>query len=244
MTDHKAIEAGEIHAPFQWVYADETEREADSGFGAADLYKVALQLDDASVWILTEVTPTWSAVGGGGGGAGSLVFLEQHIASTSSSLDFVLLDDAYNDYLLKITGIIPASAGNNLIMRFATDGTPTWDAGNNYRWTRQYWSSAGAGGVTADGGVTSNIQIGASIATTAGFSFNADIRLSNMRTAALYKSVNSRAEHLISSDSNFYSIHTVGVWADSTHKAFGIRLLMSSGNIASGAAQLYGILDS
>jgi hypothetical protein len=244
MTDHKLITLGERHAPFQWTYADETEREAATGFTADDLYGFALQLDDFSVWILTATTPTWTEMGGGGGGGGSFVFLEQHIASASASLDFVLLSDTYNDYLLKITGLIPASAGTNLRLRFATDATPTWDAGSNYRWTRQYWNSDGVEGSTGDGGGDTNIQIGAVIATTAGWSFNADIRLSNLRHATLYKSLNSKAEQLISSDSKLYGIHTVGFWNGGSSKAFGIRLLMSSGNITSGAAQLYGILDS
>lgn len=180
----------------------------------------------------------------GGGGGGSLVFLESHIASASATLDFVLVDDTYNDYLLKISGLVPAASGNNLIMRFANDITPTWDSGNNYRWFRKYMNWAGAEGVVADGGLTSNIQIAAVIATTAGYSVNAHIRLSNLRTAALYKTINSTLEQRISSDSNFYSINTVGLWVDNTNKAFGVRLLMSSGNIASGAAYLYGIKDS
>lgn len=243
MTKHS--EASLVHVPYSWMYDDETEREAATGFVSADVGKLARQLDDNSLWMLIDDSPeTWIAVGGAGGGAGSLVFLESHVASASATLDFTLLDDTYNDYLLKITGLIPAASGNNLIMRFANAITPTWDGGNNYRWFRKYWNSAGAEGMTADGGATSNIQIAAAVATTAGYSVNADIRLSNMRTAALYKSINSRLEQLISLDSNLYGINTIGHWLDNTNKSFGIRLLMSSGNIASGAAFLYGIKDS
>ena len=204
-----------------------------------------LFIDDADHKLkMVNESDVVTEVGDSGGGGGSLVFLESHIASTSATLDFTLLDDAYNDYLLKITGLVPSSSANNLIVRFATDATPTWDAGNNYRWFRWYWSMAAASGVTADGGATSNIQIAASVATTSGHSVNADIHLSNLRTAALYKSINSRLEQLISSDGNLYGINTIGMWVDNTHKAYGIRLLMSSGNIASGAAYLYGIKDS
>jgi len=247
MAQHSEETGLNIHVPYAWEYADETEREAATGFVAADVGKFARQIGGTpanSIWMLTATTPTWVAVGGDSSGAGSMVFVESHSASNSATLDFTSLSDTYNDYILKITGLIPASAGNNLIVRFATNATPTWDSGNNYRWGRVYWNMAAATGGTGDGGATSNIQIGAVIATTTGYSFNADIRFSNLRTAALYKSLNSRAEQLISSDSNLYGIHSMGYWLNNSVKAFGIRLLMSSGNISSGLATLYGIKDS
>lgn len=52
--------------PFRWTYADATARAAASGFTSADLYSVALQLDNATAWILTATTPTWVALAGTG----------------------------------------------------------------------------------------------------------------------------------------------------------------------------------
>lgn len=51
---------------FRWTYADATARAAASGFVTADLYSVALQLDNATAWILTATTPTWVALAGSG----------------------------------------------------------------------------------------------------------------------------------------------------------------------------------
>lgn len=56
-----------IHIPYAWAYAGQTEREAASGFVAADVGKFARQLDDDSIWMLVSVTPEWTNVGGGGG---------------------------------------------------------------------------------------------------------------------------------------------------------------------------------
>jgi hypothetical protein len=65
------------HRPYADVYADATERLAATGFvralggdvvpfAAEDLYKVVLQLDNATVWTLTAIAPTWVQVGGNG----------------------------------------------------------------------------------------------------------------------------------------------------------------------------------
>lgn len=52
--------------PFTFVYADETSREAATGFTSADQYRLALQLDDTSAWILSDPAgPTWQPLGGG-----------------------------------------------------------------------------------------------------------------------------------------------------------------------------------
>lgn len=65
------------HRPYAAIYADPTARLAATGFvralgggtvafTAEDLYKKALQLDDASEWVLTAITPTWVQVSGAG----------------------------------------------------------------------------------------------------------------------------------------------------------------------------------
>lgn len=244
MANHPEMRLLNNHPIHKWEYADETEREAADGFVEEDLKNWALQLDDYTYWVLVDTTPTWMPVGGTPGGGGALNLIESHDASSSATLDFTLLDDTYNDYALKISGLIPASAGNNLIVRLASAATPTWDSGNNYRWSRNYLNTDGATGSVADGGATSNIQIGALLATTAGYSLGGMIYLFNLRTQSLVKSLQSDINQLISSDSKLYGITTKGWWLDTTHKAFGIRLLMSSGNIASGTVRLYGVADS
>ncbi len=65
-TEHKDLT--DAHIPYAWEYADATEREAGTGFADADVGKLARQLDDNTLWMLTATTPTWIAVGGGGGG--------------------------------------------------------------------------------------------------------------------------------------------------------------------------------
>lgn len=70
-----------VHRPYADVYADATERLAATGFTRVlgsgtlggtvpftvdDLYKKVLQLDNATEWILTAITPTWVQISGTG----------------------------------------------------------------------------------------------------------------------------------------------------------------------------------
>lgn len=69
-----------IHQPFNWVWADSTERLAET-ITALDINKIGLQQSDNSVWVLTAVTPTWVDIGGAiasgliqsGGGTDSII---------------------------------------------------------------------------------------------------------------------------------------------------------------------------
>jgi hypothetical protein len=68
MTLHSDITIANNHKAHAFEYADATARGAATP-GASDVGKLALQLDDYSLWILEDDSPlTWTAVGGGGGG--------------------------------------------------------------------------------------------------------------------------------------------------------------------------------
>ncbi len=77
MPEHRDIPAGQIHIPHQWTYPDAATRTAATGFVAADVGKLARQLDTNTLWLLTATTPTWVQVGGAGmapgGGAGGVL---------------------------------------------------------------------------------------------------------------------------------------------------------------------------
>ena len=62
---HKSLELAELHKAHAFEYADATARTGASGFVAEDVNKLALQLDNRTLWILTSTTPTWQSAGGG-----------------------------------------------------------------------------------------------------------------------------------------------------------------------------------
>jgi hypothetical protein len=70
-----------VHRPYATTYANAAARTGATGFprgigGATvaftsdDLYKLVLQTDDKTEWILTATAPTWVQVGGPGGAGG------------------------------------------------------------------------------------------------------------------------------------------------------------------------------
>mgnify|MGYP001455439490 CR=1 FL=1 len=64
--EHKDIPADKDanHILHNWVYATAAARLAASGFVSGDLYKLALQSDNNTLWMLTATTPTWQLIGG------------------------------------------------------------------------------------------------------------------------------------------------------------------------------------
>lgn len=54
---HNKLTAGELHQIHNWEYADSTAREAVEGLTADDLYKIALEQDSSSLWILIGYDP-------------------------------------------------------------------------------------------------------------------------------------------------------------------------------------------
>ena len=57
---HSLMTGAQIHVPFAYEYADATAREAATGFVAGDVGKFAHQLDNHTIWMLTDNSPeTW-----------------------------------------------------------------------------------------------------------------------------------------------------------------------------------------
>src|SRR4030067_1254203 len=50
-----------IHTPIAYEYANASARTGATGFVSTDLYKLARQTDDNSIWLLVAITPTWRA---------------------------------------------------------------------------------------------------------------------------------------------------------------------------------------
>jgi hypothetical protein len=64
MPFHDTEGLGAVHIPHNWEYADAAARTSAVGFTAADVGKLARQIDDNSFWALATVAPTWTLFGG------------------------------------------------------------------------------------------------------------------------------------------------------------------------------------
>lgn len=65
MAFHDTEPVGSVHIPYNWTYADASAREGASGLVVGDNGKLSRQLDNNSLWMLTDYSgPTWVLVGG------------------------------------------------------------------------------------------------------------------------------------------------------------------------------------
>ncbi len=89
MTKHS--EATTVHRPYTWEYDDATAREAATGFAAADVGKLARQLDDNSLWMLVDDSPeTWQQVGGAT--SASLLYEAKRTTNLALTADTTAID--------------------------------------------------------------------------------------------------------------------------------------------------------
>ncbi|HEY7120170.1 MAG TPA: hypothetical protein VH475_26515 [Tepidisphaeraceae bacterium] len=99
MAFHGTISSAEdLHRAYAWEYADATARTAAVGFTVTDVGKGARQLDNNSIWMLTDDSPiTWVQVGGPVAGYTNEQAQDAvgAILTDSASIDFTY-DDAAN----------------------------------------------------------------------------------------------------------------------------------------------------
>lgn len=132
---HRSFSGEAVHTPFRWVFANVAARAAATGVTSGDINKIALQVDDGSVWRLVDATPTWVQFGGP---LGSAAWLDAGIAPN-------------NVVQLTSEGKLPAVDGSLLtgiaagavVAAFFEPGSYTWTvpADGDY-----YLIGCGAGG--------------------------------------------------------------------------------------------------
>lgn len=137
MAEHQQLATGEIHIPYQWSYADATARLAATGFVIADVGKLARQLDDNSLWMLTDDSPeTWIAIASAGAAVtsvntqtGAVVLDADDIADTATN---VFATPAELTKLAGIEALADVTDATNVDAAGATMNADTTLAGNGY----------------------------------------------------------------------------------------------------------------
>lgn len=98
---HKNVGIGDNHPTHNWEYANAAARTGATGFVAGDVHKLALQLDDLSLWILVNTTPTWQQFGVG---VSTFTALTDTPSSYTGQTGKVVAVNATEDGLEFITG--------------------------------------------------------------------------------------------------------------------------------------------
>lgn len=187
----------------------------------------------------------WVAAAPSGSGGG-LVLLEQHTASASATLDFTSWYSAsYDVYVIEFIGIRPATDNVALWMRMSTNGGSSYASGAaDYAWAFNQSTIGFTSGLGDNS--DSEIELVNGIDTT----FTANVVDG---TVKLYHPASTSVDIQITgqittwkNDSNFYANNCAGMYRNSNIPAAvnAFRVLMSSGNIASGTIRVYGIPTS
>lgn len=165
--------------------------------------------------------------------------IDEQIASSSASLDFTSLDSSlYDDYMLRLTSIVPATNNVDLRLRFSTDGGATYiTSGYEYAAIDLSTSNVGPGGLASSS--ASEILLFTGIANDQSYGVTGHVDLHDLANAALKKSVEFQICATFQAVTRRY--YTTGGGFYGTAVAVnGIRIIFSSGAITSGVARLYG----
>jgi hypothetical protein len=176
-------------------------------------------------------------------GAAGLNLIEQHTASSSASLDFTTcFTSTYDEYQIEMVNLVPATDNVNAIMRFSTDGGSSYDSGNNYQTAayRFVFNSAGAGGGTAQSslGIDGGGGVDA-LDNSTSYGLVGSYKVYSPLSASLYKRVIGQVSMQTNGNSLMSAVYVGSYESATAVNAF--RVLMSSGNIASGTVRCYGV---
>lgn len=173
----------------------------------------------------------------------SWVLLSSQTASASATIDFSnLLDGTYLNYVLVISGMVPATNNTTPYLRVGTGAGPSWKSGaSDYQWAQGVCEATGSG--YNGTGTNAAAQIAMSYAGITGattHSFNAVLYIYNATNTSTWKHINGNGSYIRNSSTLLTSFHIAGTYV-STTAITSLRLLMSSGNISTGTFKLYGI---
>ncbi len=177
---------------------------------------------------------------------GDFVLLATQSASSSAQLDFIsrtaggaIFQSDYDDYLVEVVNVVPATDNVGLVVRMSTDGGSTYDSGSNYAYasegaTYAFQAPGGSATATSFGLASQNVDT-----TITQNSFNASFHIYNPLGTTLYK-VMAGFSGAYANDGNYYTHQFAGNYK-STSAVNAIRFLETSGNIASGTIRIYGL---
>lgn len=168
---------------------------------------------------------------------GTAVLLSSQTASSNSSIDFSgFMDSTYPIYKIYIYDLVPASV-SNLLARFGQ--AASYISTGTYGWG--YFESEENGGTNAagNGPTQTSIRLASSLSTTSTLGLCAEITIYNPS----HSSNRTRMKFMTCyfTNANLFLDGDGGGYNTATSAITDIQFLMSTGNIASGTFNLYGL---
>ena len=174
----------------------------------------------------------------GADGAGSFVLLEQHSASASASLNFTTtISSTYDDYLIEIVSLVPATSGAAVNLLVSTDGGSTY-ATTSYQ-SVVYGAKISTGAYANAQSTTAIMLVNAFATGVTRAALSGSVFMHNPGSS-LEKIFSGQVTFPLSTDSSWYGLSLAGIYSSaSAVNAFQIKA--SSGNITSGTVRVYGL---
>lgn len=191
-----------------------------------------------------------SGGGGGGAGGGGLVLLESRTASASASLNFTTrnatgqsgatFQSDFDEYVVEIVGLLPATDSVGIQLRFSTDGGSTWAQGAaDYRWTFMALGSSGPGNTSSTGATSINLNGFSNYTNTTLRPVNGYFRVFAPLSTTTYKMIGGHITYWDATPTLVTS-ELVGAYQSAT-AINALQFFASSGNLTLGAVRIYGV---
>lgn len=165
------------------------------------------------------------------------ILISTATASTTATIDFTL-SSSYKSFEIRCISVVPSTDNVGMWIRISTDGGSTFLSGaSDYAYQRSILS-----GTTYTGTLTATDSkiavVDSGIGTGTGRYCNTTISVFEPSISSMYKNIAAK-QYIYRSDGAYNIREINGVYLSNT-AVNAIRILMSSGNIASGTFELWG----
>jgi hypothetical protein len=203
---------------------------------------------DAVTATITLPSATGTLATTAGSSGTSLVLISTATASSSATIDFTSgLTSTYDEYLITLTNVIPATNNAVFYFRVSEDGGSTYKAGaTDYKWVALYqydWALTPSGDGSTGSTFIDFASTGISNTATNG-GVSGEIRIFGPSSTVSNKQFSFAINGTTNTNSGCMQQLTQGRFVLDTNAINAVRIVCSSGNIASGTFALYGVRKS
>lgn len=175
--------------------------------------------------------------------ASGVVLLEEHTANnTSTELDFTTgITSTFDTYQIEIVNLVPATNNNDIFMQVSTNGGSTWDTAAHYDWGLFRWVGGGGTGVTggaADTGISLTGTL--SVLPNGSGGLSGTLKVFNPLSGAAPTLITGQLVYIATSVTDTVGWTLAAAYTPTT-AVNAIRIVCSSGFLASGTARVYGL---